>query len=217
MLKPSSRAIAFAVLSLTSTTDVQACGSEPFIGEICLFPYNFCPRGYAETAGQIMSIAQNTALFSLLGTTFGGNGQTTFALPDLRGRTAVHNGQGPGLSPISLGEMLGSETQTLTINQMPAHSHTATTTVSASSQLMANISNGSTDTPAGAVLARQARTNIYGAGPAATAMDASAITTTATATTTVAPAGANQPFSTRDPSLGLTYCIALEGIYPSRN
>ena len=97
--------------------------SEPFLGQIILVPYNFAPRGWAFCNGQILPIAQNTALFSLLGTTYGGNGQTTFALPDLRGRVAISSGQGPGLSNYDLGQVGGTETETLTINQMPMHAH----------------------------------------------------------------------------------------------
>src|SRR3954468_23228168 len=97
--------------------------SEPFLGEIRMFGGNFAPRGWAFCNGQILSIAQNTALFSLLGTTYGGNGQTTFGLPDLRGRVAVSAGQGPGLSNYSLGELAGSESVTLTSANMPAHNH----------------------------------------------------------------------------------------------
>src|SRR5919108_5956828 len=99
--------------------------AEPFLGEIKLVPYNFAPRGWAFCNGQILSIAQNTALFSLLGTMYGGNGQTTFALPNLQGRTALHVGQGPGLSSISQGESGGSEAHTLNVNEMPAHTHQA--------------------------------------------------------------------------------------------
>src|SRR5215831_4079907 len=97
--------------------------SEPFLGEIRMFGGNFAPRGWALCQGQLLSIAQNTALFSILGTTYGGNGQTTFALPGLRGRYPMQQGQGPGLSPRSLGEQGGSQTVTLLTNQMPAHTH----------------------------------------------------------------------------------------------
>src|SRR3954463_11082121 len=97
--------------------------AEPFLGEICLYPYNFAPRGWALCNGQILPISQNTALFSLLGTTYGGNGVTTFALPDLRGRVPVSWGQGPGLSSYQLGEVGGSENETLLITQVPAHQH----------------------------------------------------------------------------------------------
>src|ERR1041384_6582900 len=97
--------------------------SEPFLGMIIIVPYNFAPRGWAFCNGQILPIAQNTALFSLLGTTYGGNGQTTFALPDLRGRVPNSSGQGPGLSSYDLGQVGGVENETMTINQMPAHNH----------------------------------------------------------------------------------------------
>src|SRR5438270_2669849 len=97
--------------------------SEPFLGEIRMFGGNFAPRGWSLCNGQLLPIAQNTALFSLLGTTYGGNGQTTFALPDLRGRVPLHWGQGPGLSNYDLGEQTGTESVTLLSTQMPAHSH----------------------------------------------------------------------------------------------
>src|SRR4051812_38717549 len=97
--------------------------AEPFISELRLFGCNFAPRGWAKCDGQILSIAQNTALFSLLGTTYGGNGQTTFALPDLRGRVPIHTGQGAGLSDRTLGEVLGSESVTLTVAQLRSHAH----------------------------------------------------------------------------------------------
>src|SRR5688572_15936308 len=108
--------------------------SEPFLAQIMMFGGNFAPRGWALCNGQILSIAQNTALFSILGTTYGGNGQTTFALPDLRGRVPIHPGQGPGLSSYSLGQSAGTETVTLTINEMPTHLHMSSAVLRASSQ-----------------------------------------------------------------------------------
>ena len=99
--------------------------SEPFIGEIRIFGFNFAPRGWALCDGQLLPISQNSALFSLLGTIYGGDGRTTFALPDLRGRAALHEGTGPGLSPRQLGQRSGSETNTLTVNQLPPHTHQA--------------------------------------------------------------------------------------------
>lgn len=170
--------------------------AEPFLGEICLYPYNFAPRGWAFCQGQILSIAQNTALFSLLGTTYGGNGQTTFALPDLRGRCAVSSGQGPGLSPYDLGEVTGTETVTLTQQQIPVHPHTvaavdddATTSIP-SGNLLANIgAKGYSNKPGNA----QMSPTMIGGG------------------------GGNQPHSNIQPLLCLNYCIALEGIFPSRN
>ncbi|HEY1090519.1 MAG TPA: tail fiber protein [Burkholderiaceae bacterium] len=196
------------MLGCTSTTMLlgssaaQACNLEPFIGSVCLVAFTFCPRGFAEANGQIMSIAQNTALFSLLGTTYGGNGQTTFALPDLRGRVPVGVGQGPGLSSVDQGEVTGSETVTLNAQQLPAHTHSA--------QLKANSANGNTDSPSGAALAKLPRSNIYAsAGTVDTNMTSNAIT--------VSPAGGSQPVGIRNPMLGLRYCIAIEGIFPSRN
>jgi microcystin-dependent protein len=165
--------------------------SEPFLGELRLFPYNFAPRGWAFCQGQILAIAQNTALFSLLGTTFGGNGQTTFALPDLRGRVAVSSGQGPGLSPYDLGQSGGTESVTLTSNEMPQHAHTIGGTNSAST--------GSR--PGGKV-------NAAG-GAYSDTSDAPMQPTGGT--------GGSQPHGNVQPYLTLNYCIALEGIFPSRN
>jgi microcystin-dependent protein len=173
--------------------------SDPFLGEIRLFPYNFAPQGWAFCNGQIMAISQNTALFSLLGTTYGGNGTTDFALPDLRSRLAVSSGQGPGLSNYVLGQQSGTENVTLTQNQGPAHSHT----VSAA----ANDGPPSVTRPGGAVMAR-VTTAIYASGG-----DGS--TTMAGNTTTVSGGGAPVPII--QPLLALNYCIALQGIFPSRN
>jgi microcystin-dependent protein len=165
--------------------------AEPFLGQLLLVPYNFAPRGWAFCDGQLLSIAQNTALFSLLGTTFGGNGQTTFALPDLRGRVPVGVGPGPGLSPVDLGEVGGSETVTLITTQIPAHGHTIGGTNSAAT--------GSR--PAGNV-------NAQGGAYSATS-DATMQPTGNT--------GGSQPHGNLQPYLALNWCIALEGIFPSRN
>jgi microcystin-dependent protein len=166
--------------------------SEPFIGSIILFAGNFAPRGWAFCSGQLLPIAQNTALFSILGTTYGGNGQTTFALPDLRGRAAIHPGQGPGLSNYSLGEAAGVEAVTLLANQMPVHQH------------VQPASNAEQDTnrPNNAV---PARGGVYAASSDGATLDP----TTA--------AGGNQPHENRPPYLAVNYIIALEGIFPSRN
>ena len=168
--------------------------SEPFLGMIAIYPYNFAPRGWAMCNGQILPIAQNTALFSLLGTTFGGNGQTTFALPDLRGRAPLSQGQGPGLSSYDLGQVGGVESQTLTINQMPAHNH----------QVHASDGDATSNKPDGGYLAQGNQyTNVAPnvlMGPAM-----------------IGNTGGSQPFSLLQPYLVLTFCIALEGIFPSRN
>ena len=172
---------------------------EAFLGSIILFAGNFAPRGWAFCQGQILSIAQNTALFSLLGTTYGGNGQTTFALPDLRGRAPVQQGTGPGLPNVNLGESAGSPTVTLTTGQMPAHNHS-----------VAANQNATTTNPSGSVPANDARgnpVNIYAAQPDGTQMNAQMI----------GMAGGNQPVNIQNPFLGLNYIICTQGIYPSRN
>jgi microcystin-dependent protein len=171
--------------------------SEPFIAEIRIYPYNFAPRNWAFCQGQLLAISQNTALFSLLGTTFGGNGQTTFGLPDLQGRVGVHVGQGPGLSHYDLGQVGGTETVTLTTGQLAPHPHPA-------SCLNAN---GNQYQPQAGVWAVDAAQNPqYGATKAAGTM----------APNVIGPSGNTQSHNNIQPYLTLNYCIALQGIYPSR-
>jgi len=205
MKKTSWRAVLAAPLALAALASppAMACGSDPYIGAVCTFGFNFCPRGWAEASGQLLSIAQNQALFSLLGTNYGGDGRTTFALPDLRGRVIVHAGfsAGPGLSQVQIGERGGQESVSLTQAQMPAHTHSA--------QVKGTATNGNTDNPTGAVPARLPRSNIYSSSGASDA--------TMATTVTIGTAGGGQPVSVRDPYLGMTTCIALVGIYPSRD
>jgi len=173
--------------------------SEPFLGQLMIVGFNFAPRGWAFCDGQILSIAQNTALFSLLGTTYGGNGQTTFALPDLRGRVPVHAGQGPGLTDRTLGESSGQETHTLISSEMPMHNHL----------LQAFNNGGDQQNPQGNILAasNQIGENIY---------------TNVNPDTTMSPqavglAGGSQPHNNMQPYLVLNFCIAMEGIFPPRS
>lgn len=170
--------------------------SEPFIGEIRLFAGNFAPRDWAFCAGQLMPIAENEALFTLIGTTYGGDGQQTFALPDLRGRVPMHQHQGPGLSPRFIGEQGGSETVTLQATQMPLHTHA----------LRASTAAASLSSPSGAVLAATSVAS-YDAGAATTPMAAVA----------VAPVGNTQPHENMAPTVAINYIIALFGIFPSQN
>jgi microcystin-dependent protein len=173
--------------------------AEPYVGEIMMFAGNFAPQGWAFCDGQLLSIAQNTALFSLLGTYYGGDGQTTFALPDLRGRLPMHTGSGPGpgLSPRSLGESGGTESVTLSSTQMPAHSH----------PLQVDNANGTTASPVGTLLARDpSGTPAYGVNATGT-LSAQAI----------ASAGGSQPHQNMPPFLAINYCISLYGIYPPRS
>jgi len=181
---------------------------EVFLATILLWPCNFAPRGWAYCAGQILAISQNTALFSLLGTTYGGNGQTTFALPDLRGRVPVGAGQGPGLSSYNLGQVGGSETVTLTLNQMPMHAHTFT--VSASN-VKATVS-----TPA-ASNSLAAPYDTVNLSPIAGYNTTAPNTALNVGPNTTGIAGGSTPTPIMQPYLGLNYIIALEGIYPSRS
>jgi microcystin-dependent protein len=174
---------------------------EGTMGEIRMFAGNFQPLSWAFCQGQIMSIAQNSALFSILGTTYGGDGVQTFALPNLAGRSSVGAGQAAGLTNYVLGEALGQETQTLTQSTMPAHTHA----------MMATSDGASTNVAAGGSLASNPRggtmPNIYEAGAANQVPMGSP----------TGPAGGNQPFSVIQPVLGMNFIICLEGIYPSRN
>jgi len=173
--------------------------AEPFIGQIIMAGFNFAPRGYATCDGQLLSIAQNTALFSLLGTTFGGDGRVTFGLPDLRGRVAIHQGQGPGLTPRTMGEVAGTEGVTLLNSEMPMHNHL----VNARQQ------NANVKTPNGNFLGaiQGTATNVYHAISDGATLNPQ----------TIGLAGGNQPHNNMQPYLVINLCIALEGIFPSRN
>lgn len=214
-----TRRTAFGMLAAAAllTNTPSAVGAyEPYLGEIMLVPYNFCPLYWVEADGRLLSISQHTALYSLMGTAYGGDGVTNFALPDLRGRVAVGVGTGSGLTPVELGEMDGQETTTLNLSQLPSHNHTATTQVT----LHASNASADSDDPSGRVLAEgdsigskeRIETDMYSSGPANVEMQAGAVS----ASTTIGNTGGSQPFSVLDPYLGLRYCIAIQGIYPSR-
>jgi microcystin-dependent protein len=168
---------------------------EPFIGQIQMFGFNFAPRGWALCNGQLLSIAQNTALFSLLGTTYGGNGQTTFALPNLQGRVPMHQGNGGGLTPRVMGEQSGTETVTLISTQMPQHNHTVNAATNATSK------NPSANLP----------------GLTAAGSSYSPTASVQMSPTMINPSGGSQPHENMQPFLVVNFCIALEGIFPSRN
>ncbi|TDN93245.1 tail fiber protein [Microbacterium sp. BK668] len=167
---------------------------DPFIGELRCFGFNFAPRGWALCNGQLLSISQNTALFSLLGTTYGGNGTTTFGLPDLRGRVSLAFGQGPGLSNRTQGEQAGTETVTLTAATIPAHGHTVAASSAATSK-----------NPSGAFPAVTGAGSSYGTTGDLT-MNAAMI----------GGGGSGQPHDNMPPYVVLNWCIALEGVFPSR-
>lgn len=173
---------------------------EPFIAQIQPFGFNFAPRGWAQCNGQLMPIAQNTALFSLIGTTFGGDGRTTFALPDLRGRSIVHIGTGPGLETITWGERAGSSSHTLSILNLPTHTHTQLIPVN-------NEDGASSEDPENNFLGISG-SNLYNTTATSNKFLGTSVTT---------PTGGGQPFYSRDPFLGINVCIALVGIFPSRS
>lgn len=186
--------------------------ASPFLGQIQMFGFGFAPRGWALCDGQLLPISSNTALFSLLGTTFGGDGRTTFALPDLRGRSAVHVGNGPGISTISWGEKAGREDVTLTVATMPSHNHLATNNLTTAAGASSDDADGTG--PSGALLGTT-EDDVYSSGTADSTMNAAAAQTSGTVT--VQNTGGNQPFNIRNPFLGIYHCIALTGVYPSRN
>ncbi len=174
---------------------------DPFVAEIRILPFNFAPKGWAQCNGQLLPISQNTALFSLLGTFYGGDGKSTFALPDLQGRAALHQGQGPGLSERFLGEQGGSETITLLVTEMPVHTHIANAKVA-----------GGQPSPAGLVwgTSSAAKVAAFFYAPAAAApvnMNPTALSIT----------GGSQPHNNMPPYLTLNYCIALQGVFPPRS
>ncbi|MBY6204407.1 tail fiber protein [Halomonas denitrificans] len=170
--------------------------SEPFVGEIRMFAGTFAPRGWAFCDGQLLAVSQNDALFSLFGTIYGGDGRTTFALPDLRGRLPIHAGSGPGLSPRQIGARAGAEQVTLTTNQLPSHSHT----------LQASPDAATDTSPAGKTFAQVAGGDLYGSINPTASFDASA----------VGAVGGSQSHTNLMPFLCVNFIVALVGIYPSR-
>jgi microcystin-dependent protein len=192
-------AAALGISLMASHGVASAQASDPFIGQIMCAGFNFAPRGWAELNGQLLPIAQNTALFSLLGTQYGGNGQTTFALPDMRGRVLVHAGQGPGLTPRDQGEAAGSEQVTLNNAQLPAHTHTVTPEGSPSDATLMS--------PAGGVPATKSRTTLYAPGPGTVPM--SPVLTSA--------AGSNSPVPIMQPYVVVKCFMALFGVFPPRD
>jgi microcystin-dependent protein len=178
--------------------------ADPYLGQIQPFGFNFAPRGWAQCNGQLLPINQNTALFSLLGTIYGGDGRTTFALPDLRGRAALHMGTGPGLSPATIGEKAGNETETLNQNQMPSHTHAATAKASSSV--------GNTNVAENSVWSKDA-----GNQWAAYNNSVMADKTMKDGVIQNANAGGGQAHNNMQPYLVVNWCIAIAGTFPSRN
>jgi microcystin-dependent protein len=190
---------------------------DPLIGMIIPWAPNFAPRGWAFCQGQVLPIAQNTALFSILGTTYGGDGQTTFALPDLRGRVAIHAGQGPGLSNYALGQAAGVENVTLLSSQLPTHTHNVA--AAPTLQINATTSNGGQPLPsatrrlAAVKLSNGTNVNLYSDAAPNTQLGGISLS----GTPTTQPTGGSQPHDNRQPYQVINYIIALEGVFPSRN
>ena len=174
---------------------------DPYIGEIRLLPYGFIPVGWHDCDGSLLSISENDVLFNLLGTTYGGDGQSTFSIPDLRGRVPVHQGQAPGLSNYLMGQKAGTESVTLTAAQMPGHTHTMAVT---SGQATLAVPNSTVEL--GAI-----------SGDALYTGDIGGVSSVAMATAMIGPAGGSQPHDNTMPTLAMRFCIALNGIYPVRS
>jgi microcystin-dependent protein len=172
--------------------------ADPFVAEIRIFPFNFAPKGWAFCAGQLLPLSQNTALFSLLGTTYGGDGKSNFALPNMQGNASMHPGQGPGLSLHDLGETGGSETVTLLESEIPSHPH----------NLMATAVTGTQSLPTSNSISR-----VSGATPYLAPAGAPLVSFSGQAVT---PTGGDQPHNNMQPYLTLNYCIALQGVFPAR-
>jgi microcystin-dependent protein len=179
---------------------------DPFLGQISLLGCNFAPQGWALCQGQLLSIAQNTALFSLLGVNFGGDGRTNFQLPDLRGRAPVGFGQGPGLSAYTIGQTGGGETISISSANYPAHSHTLSAAASAAT---GNVPND--------LFEAQGQTGGRGGTDNLSAYSGSGTPTTLATAALTPAAGGGQPHNNRQPYLALNFCIALQGIFPARN
>lgn len=194
-------AAAASCLAVPALTTAAQAGDEPFLGQVMIVAQNFCPRGWAPAQGQLIAVNQNQALFALLGTHFGGDGVTTFALPDMRARAVVGSGASTSGGHYTVGQSGGAQTHTMTVSQMPGHNH----------RLMASDRPGVTNSPANADLAEQSGTgvNSYSSGnPQSDQAMASGI---------MGSTGGGQPFGVIQPSLGMTHCIATSGVFPSRN
>lgn len=172
--------------------------ADPFVAEIRIFPFNFAPKGWAFCDGQLLPLSQNTALFSLLGTTYGGNGKSNFALPNMQGNAPMHPGQGPGLSLHDLGETGGSQTVSLLESEIPSHSHAV--------NVGGNFDVGDSNVPTGNIMAKSASGFAYIPPANLTIMGFQ----------TLSPAGGDQPHNNMQPYLTLNFCIALQGVFPPR-
>lgn len=206
--------------AMFSVSNAQACNDQPYLGMVCMTAANYCPRNYAEANGALISIASNNALFAVIGTQYGGDGRTTFALPDLRGRSAIGWGTGTGLSPVMQGQKRGNEYTQPTVSTMAQHTHTATTS-GGSAEVQAS-TNGATHpvAAAGDYIASNSGLNaapkFISASGAGTTVALGGVSGGA-GTVTVASTGGNQSYSNMPPQLGMRFCVATQGLFPPRN
>ncbi|MBI1206719.1 MAG: phage tail protein [Azospirillum sp.] len=226
LLATSAGAALLAAIGLATTpTPALACGDESYTGTICTFGFNWCPYGWLPTNGAVVPINQYQALYSLLGTWFGGDGRNNFGLPDLRGRVPVGQGLGPGLTPLQQGQKVGNELIVISSAQLPAHTHEASASGSGSVVVQASTNAADSDAPvAGKTFATgnyldpsslaPAPSNIYGP-PSTPAVDIPAGAVTGV-TVTIKNAGGSAPVDIRNPGQGVTYCIQAQGLYPRR-
>ncbi|CAK4073981.1 phage tail protein [Vibrio sp. 16] len=224
----SKKQLLLAGVMLSVSNNVYAsCVPEPYIGSTCTTAANFCPRGYLQANGSLLAISDHTALYSLLGTRYGGNGTTNFQLPDLRGRSAIGSGNSPGLNEAILARKYGSETQTLTALNLPAHTHAASASGGGVTvQLIAYSGKGTSPEPTDTDYFLQGvaqnsfsynpEAMLYGKGEGDAIPLEGISTNYAPPSIYIHPTGYNHPFSIRSPSLALTYCIAVDGLYPPR-
>lgn len=220
-----------AVLSVPVSGSAAACGPSDsvYIGSVCTTAAQFCPRGYEQMSGQIIPVADNQALFSLLGCVWGGDCRSTFAIPDMRGRSPMGTGAGPGLTPIQLGQIRGAETHTLSANELATHSHTATFTPvgQGSVTVTAFDGNGASPTPSDTnnhlqgvglnPFSPNSEANLYGTGTGNPVDLGGVDVTGGGGDVTVGDTGQSRPFSIQSPVTALTHCIAVQGLYPPRN
>ncbi len=218
-------------LPMLAAQPAAACGSDPMLGQVCVFGFTYCPQGFLPADGRLLQINQNQALYSLYGTNYGGDGRSTFGVPDLRGRAIVGTGVNPASGVnVQIGQMRGSEQVTLNVNQMPAHTHAAAFTAPSVTQPTVNVtvnakqSAATVGTPAAGVqMGDTGRSFMYAAsGATGNNVPMGGVTATASGTALSggsvvnAPAGANAPVPTLPPELGMTACISIMGIYPMR-
>lgn len=220
-------AVALAMASLAGgASPAQACSSEPVLGAVCMTAGQYCPRGYVETKGQILPISGNEALFSLVGCTFGGDCRSNFGVPNMQTRSPVGTGQGPGLSDVRFGANLGGETQTLTVAQMPTHTHTAVLRLTEAITFNAYDGKGDSPTPSATNahlqtvsengLSANSKAKIYGSGNGNSVL-LGGVGLDLEGQLTVTPTGRGGPFDVRAPSTAVRFCMASSGMYPPRD